>query len=223
MSDDKFIASELFQDLVSPNELYRDAETNSKTEALETCSSGVTSSVTRESRRLTRDIGLTKTFNRNKDQVSLFKSRTCRSSTRSPEPKPKAITNTRLVHKSPFGAKFGTVVSSPVLTRNRSRSSKRTPNGKRTPKSGGCTPRTPISGKSTPVKNNARSANKDTPIGKVYNCKKCGKSFVDGAKLEVHFALHVRDTPEKCGVPKHVIKKTQSTQVRLLQYHKFIC
>ena len=62
-----------------------------------------------------------------------------------------------------------------------------------------------------------------TPNGTQFKCIKCGKSFVNKARLEVHFALHVRETPEKCGIPKKVIKRKLLTGEVSEQFYFIVC
>ncbi|XP_053408000.1 zinc finger protein 91-like [Mercenaria mercenaria] len=163
--------------------------------------------ITRESRRLTRVIHTEyiQEAKQNVHRASIFKSRTPKSRPRTPAQKSKICTERALRLKSPFGTKYTTKVESPLTSRNRNRSKSRTPQkGPRTPKSG---KHTALKGKRTPA-----SSKTDSPANKGYNCMKCGKSFVDKSKLDVHFAVHARETPEKCGIPKYALKKTPSKQ-----------
>jgi len=102
-------------------------------------------------------------------------------------------------------------------TPNRTGSRSNTPRGRaKTPK----TPQTPKTPKSNrkvactkkDVLLNAMNSGKKCPktpgSGAGFVCVKCGKSFASEAKLDVHFALHVRETPEKCGIPRRTLKRT---------------
>jgi hypothetical protein len=140
---------------------------------------------------------------------------------------------------SPFGKKYAPKTANLVAPKSRSRSRSRTPrkktrtpsNATRTPNSGTRTPnkrmrtphsgtrtpnsriRTPNGGTGTPNSGKCTHQNRNDYISNAYNCKKCGKSFVDKSKLDVHFAVHIRETPEKCGISKNLLKKTPTHKV----------
>ncbi|XP_052770868.1 zinc finger protein 30-like [Mya arenaria] len=99
--------------------------------------------------------------------------------------------------------------STPLKAGKTPKSQKSTP---KTPK----TPKTPNGNKLTPCSRKDVLCNAKTPTvkcpkttnGTRFACVKCGKCFVDQAKLEVHFAVHARETPEKCGIPRQTLKRT---------------
>ncbi|XP_060568520.1 zinc finger protein 37-like [Ruditapes philippinarum] len=144
---------------------------------------------------------------------------------------------------SPFGKKYAPKTANLVTPKSRSRSRSRTPRNKtrtpsnatrtpnsrtrtpnnrmRTPHSGTRTPnsriRTPNGGTRTPNSGKRTHQNRNDYISNAYNCKKCGKSFVDKSKLDVHFAVHIRETPEKCGISKNLLKKTPTHKMTEFQ------
>ena len=54
---------------------------------------------------------------------------------------------------------------------------------------------------------NVSSGSKKTPLGAKYKCKKCGKAFNDKDQFDIHYVIHLRDTPAKCGIPSECYKK----------------
>lgn len=129
------------------------------------------------------------------------------------------------LRQSPFGKKFKTKAQCPQ-TPSRSKSAlnleqNASPLRKRnlTPKSAGKCTISSGKNRSTPKQLTPRnifasnSAKKYKIDGDMFICKKCGKSFIDRAKLNVHFAIHSRDTPEKCGIEKRLVKRNITNQV----------
>ncbi|KAL4231168.1 hypothetical protein ACF0H5_008750 [Mactra antiquata] len=95
-----------------------------------------------------------------------------------------------------------------------------------TPKSAGKKPKpnsknTPSKARITPKRLTPRNIISGLPDsakiykmdGDMFMCKKCGKSFVDRSKLNVHFTVHSKETPEKCGISKRMVRRNIASQI----------
>lgn len=148
----------------------------------------------------------TQIVDKNKQRGSVPKSINPASHHRQPNQKTKknmSKARKEMRHMSPFGKHVPTAVSSPVTSAN-----KQTPTLRGGNTTSVCGRGTPLAtGKGTPVnsKRTPLSARRDTHRSNAHSCKKCGKAFLDKAKLDVHNTVHARET-SKCRGPKYATK-----------------